>query len=140
MPPRTRQGTPFPFEGPVPPELLIDRGTELDLLARRGITGPSEVLEGDKGFMDAVAGYFTLDWDAENLERVTLTILKKYPAATHAQSAIDAVLGLRQREALAAGAVERWDGEDVLSWEGTYGEYLLGKVAKVFPDLASTQL
>ena len=37
----------------------------------------------------------------------------------------------------AAGAVERWDGEDVLSWEGTYGEYLLGKVAKVFPELAT---
>jgi isopenicillin N synthase-like dioxygenase len=33
-------------------------------------------------------------------------------------------------------AVERWDGEDVLSWEGTYGEYLVAKVAKVFPELA----
>ncbi len=33
-PPR-RQGTPFPFEGPVPPELLIDRQDELDTLARR---------------------------------------------------------------------------------------------------------
>jgi hypothetical protein len=31
----TRQGTPFPFEGPVPAGLLIDRATELDLLARR---------------------------------------------------------------------------------------------------------
>jgi hypothetical protein len=30
-----RQGTPFPFEGPVPPDLLIDRGDELDVLARR---------------------------------------------------------------------------------------------------------
>jgi uncharacterized protein len=30
-----RQGTPFPFEGPVPAELLIDRATELDVLARR---------------------------------------------------------------------------------------------------------
>ena len=40
----------------------------------------------------------------------------------------------------AAGAVERWDGEDVLSWEGTYGEYLLGKVAKVFPDLRAEVL
>ena len=37
----------------------------------------------------------------------------------------------------AAGAVERWDDEDVLSWEGTYGDYLLGKVAKVFPQLAT---
>jgi hypothetical protein len=33
--PGGRQGTPFPFEGPVPPELLIDRGGELDVLARR---------------------------------------------------------------------------------------------------------
>jgi uncharacterized protein len=31
----SRQGTPFPFQGPVPPELLIDRETELAELARR---------------------------------------------------------------------------------------------------------
>jgi uncharacterized protein len=31
----TLQGTRFPFEGPVPPQLLIDRTDELDLLARR---------------------------------------------------------------------------------------------------------
>jgi hypothetical protein len=30
-----RQGTPFPYEGPVPAGLLIDRQAELDLLARR---------------------------------------------------------------------------------------------------------
>ena len=30
-----RQGTPFPFEGPVPSDLLIDRARELDVLARR---------------------------------------------------------------------------------------------------------
>ncbi|WP_320670417.1 AAA family ATPase [Patulibacter defluvii] len=30
-----RQGTPFPFEGPVPPSLMIDRQRELALLARR---------------------------------------------------------------------------------------------------------
>src|SRR3954462_11768589 len=35
MGPTDRQGTPFPFEGPVPAELLIDRGAELDVLARR---------------------------------------------------------------------------------------------------------
>jgi hypothetical protein len=35
MEPNERQGTPFPFEGPVPPELLIDREHELTLLARR---------------------------------------------------------------------------------------------------------
>lgn len=31
----------------------------------------------------------------------------------------------------------RWDGEDVLAFDGIYGEYLLGKVAKVFPALRS---
>ena len=30
----------------------------------------------------------------------------------------------------------RWDGTSVHRWEGTYGDYLLGKVGKVFPDLA----
>jgi uncharacterized protein len=35
MAPPRRQGTPFPFEGPVPPDLLIDRAGELDVLARR---------------------------------------------------------------------------------------------------------
>ena len=31
---------------------------------------------------------------------------------------------------------ERWDRANVHAWSGTYGEYLLGKVAKVFPELA----
>lgn len=29
----------------------------------------------------------------------------------------------------------RWDGENVHTFEGTYGDYVLGKVAKVFPQL-----
>ena len=31
---------------------------------------------------------------------------------------------------------ERWDGKSVFDFRGTYGEYLLGKVSKVFPELA----
>jgi polar amino acid transport system ATP-binding protein len=30
---------------------------------------------------------------------------------------------------------ERWDHDDPHAFEGTYGEYLLGKVSKVFPQL-----
>ena len=40
-------------------------------LAMRGITGPGEVFEGNKGFMDTVAGPFELDWSKEDLERIT---------------------------------------------------------------------
>lgn len=29
----------------------------------------------------------------------------------------------------------RWDGQDLRAFEGTYGDYLLGKVSKVFPQL-----
>jgi isopenicillin N synthase-like dioxygenase len=32
-------------------------------------------------------------------------------------------------------AGDRWDGEDVHEWSGTYGEYVLTKVGRVFPAL-----
>jgi 2-methylcitrate dehydratase len=65
-------------------------------LARRGITGPREVFEGNKGFMDSIAGRFEIDWDREDLERVTRTVIKRHNAEIHAQTAIDAALALRQ--------------------------------------------
>jgi len=34
-------------------------------------------------------------------------------------------------------AVDRWDGQDLYAIRGSYGDYLLAKVAKVFPDLAA---
>src|SRR3989449_3623170 len=81
--------------------------TRTTFLARRGITGPLEVFEGEKGFMDAVAGYFELNWETEDLERVTQTILKKYNAEIHSQSVLEAVLELRAREHLSAADVDR---------------------------------
>ena len=38
------------------------------------------------------------------------------------------------------GATDRWDGTSVHDFEGTYGDYLLAKVAKVFPDLGTEVL
>jgi isopenicillin N synthase-like dioxygenase len=37
----------------------------------------------------------------------------------------------------AAATVDRWDAADPLTFEGTYGDYLLAKVSKVFPELRS---
>lgn len=34
----------------------------------------------------------------------------------------------------------RWDGADLQEFEGTYGDYLLGKVSKVFPELGQRVL
>jgi isopenicillin N synthase-like dioxygenase len=36
--------------------------------------------------------------------------------------------------------IERWDGIDVRDLHGTYGDYLLDKVSKVFPDLGRRHL
>lgn len=42
--------------------------------------------------------------------------------------------------ALRREQVERWDGLDLRDVHGTYGDYLIGKVSKVFPELGRTQL
>jgi 2-methylcitrate dehydratase len=76
-------------------------------LARRGLTGPREVLEGNKGFMQAIAGSFTIDWRDEDLERVTRTIIKRHNAEMHSQTAIDAVLQLKRQHHLSASDVQR---------------------------------
>ena len=39
-----------------------------------------------------------------------------------------------------AGAVQRWDGKDLRAFTGTYGDYLLGKVSSVFPQLRADVL
>lgn len=67
------------------------------LLARQGITGPLEVIEGEKGLMDAITGYFEISWDGEDLGLVRRTTVKKYNAEIHSQTSIEAVLALRQR-------------------------------------------
>jgi len=82
-------------------------GTHAAFLASRGITGPLEVLEGNKGFMDAIAGKFVIDWSKEDLERVTRTILKRYNAEVHSQSAIEGVLELRAEHGFRGAQVDR---------------------------------
>jgi 2-methylcitrate dehydratase len=81
--------------------------THAAFLARRGITGPLAVFEGNKGFMDAIAGHFELDWGREDLERVTRTSVKKYNAEFHSQSALEGILELKREKPFAADEVER---------------------------------
>ncbi|HET7212515.1 MAG TPA: MmgE/PrpD family protein [Terriglobia bacterium] len=81
--------------------------THAALLAMQGITGPQEVFEGNKGFMEAIAGHFELAWQKENLERVRQTILKKYNAEIHSQASIDGLLELKRESGFKAADVER---------------------------------
>jgi 2-methylcitrate dehydratase len=81
--------------------------THAAFLAMRGVTGPPEVFEGNKGFVDTIAGPFQIDWSAENLERVTRTSIKKYNAEFHSQSALEGILELRQEHRFSGEEVER---------------------------------
>ena len=87
--------------------------TFVTFLAMRGITGPLEVFEGEKGFMDAIAGCFEIDWARENLNRVTSTILKKYNAEIHSQTAIECALQLKGQEKFDSIEIEQIDMETV---------------------------
>ncbi|MGO3183225.1 MAG: MmgE/PrpD family protein [Aequorivita sp.] len=68
--------------------------THSAFLAMRGITGPEEVFEGNKGFKETISGDFTLDWEKEDLERVTKTIIKKFNAEIHSQATLEGLQDL----------------------------------------------
>ncbi|MCC7496624.1 MAG: MmgE/PrpD family protein [Bryobacterales bacterium] len=85
--------------------------TAIVFLARLGITGPLEVIEGEKGLMDAITGLFEIDWSREDLDRVKHTNLKKYNAEIHSQTAIEGVLELKQRYRFEPASVEQIDLE-----------------------------
>ncbi|HLI85279.1 MAG TPA: MmgE/PrpD family protein [Bryobacteraceae bacterium] len=85
--------------------------TGIVFLARLGITGPLEVIEGEKGLMDAITGSFEIDWSRENFDRVQRTILKKYNAEIHSQTAVEGVLELKQRHPFEPADVAQIDLE-----------------------------
>jgi 2-methylcitrate dehydratase len=85
--------------------------TRAALLARHGITGPLEVIEGEKGLMDAITGCFHVNWSEEDLGGVGRTTVKKYNAEIHSQTAIDAVLTLLRRYRFSRTDIERVEVE-----------------------------
>jgi 2-methylcitrate dehydratase len=71
--------------------------THLTFLAMRGITGPLEVFEGIKGFKESISGPFFVDWDDKSFNSIERSIIKKYDAEIHSQSAIEGALELRAK-------------------------------------------
>lgn len=82
---------------------------EAVFLAAKGITGPIEVFERNKGFMDSVSGRFEIDWRRENLEAAIRTVVKRYNAEIHSQSSVECVLALRAESGIRAEEVESID-------------------------------
>src|SRR5437667_430905 len=92
----TRTGSLSNWKGLAYPNTAFG-ATHAAFLAMRGVTGPLEVFEGNKGLMDAITGRFELDWSQENLEAVRRTSVKKYNAEFHSQSVLEGILELRAK-------------------------------------------
>lgn len=74
------------------------------MLAKNGMTGPSEIFEGEMGFFNQVSGEFTVEtmggekgnYTADDF-MITKTYVKHFPAEYHSQSAVEACLILREK-------------------------------------------
>lgn len=68
------------------------------MLAREGMTGPSPIFEGEKGFMALVSGPLDLAaFGGKNIRwKILDTYIKHYPVEYHAQSAVEAALAVRE--------------------------------------------
>jgi 2-methylcitrate dehydratase len=95
------KGLAFPFTG--------SNTVRIALLARLGVTGPLKVIEGTDGLIETFTTPFYIDWDQENREGVTKTVLKRYNAQIHSQAPLEGVIELVKEYDVAPGTVERID-------------------------------
>ncbi|HJT22822.1 MAG TPA: MmgE/PrpD family protein [Nitrospira sp.] len=96
------------------------------MLAERGMTGPSPIFEGEKGFMKLVSGPFELPpFGGEQGPsgpvsfKILDTYIKHYPVEYHAQSAVEAALDVRAELMRAEGdrAVEHVSEIEIGSYD-----------------------
>jgi len=70
------------------------------LLAREGITGPLQILDGKEGFQKAFKHQVQIDWQREPLDIILRCSLKAHNAEVHTQPVLEAVLRLREEHGL----------------------------------------
>ena len=88
-------------------------GVFATLAAQRGMTGPLDVFEGEKGFMRVISGDFslpTLGGDRGTPFKIMDTYIKPYPVEYHAQSAVEAAMHIHKEIVENEG---RWDASQI---------------------------
>jgi 2-methylcitrate dehydratase len=74
-------------------------------LARRGVEGPQQVIEGANGIDHLLHMQVRIDWDKESYEGVLESTIKKYNAMIHTQSAVHCMVELVKQNKFGAGKV-----------------------------------
>jgi 2-methylcitrate dehydratase len=78
-------------------------------LARRGVEGPLQVIEGPMGIDHLLRMQIQIDWDKEGYEGVVESTIKKYNSMIHTQSAVHCMVELAKNNKI--------DPSDVISIE-----------------------
>jgi 2-methylcitrate dehydratase len=76
------------------------------LQAKNGITGPTQIFEGDKGFSQEIGMKLKYNWDEDQFDLIPKCVLKSYNAEVHTQSLIEAALELKQKHKLNPEQIE----------------------------------
>jgi 2-methylcitrate dehydratase len=66
-------------------------------LARRGVQGPLQVIEGPLGINHLLRMKINIDWDKQGYEGVTESTIKKYNSMIHTQSAVHCMVELARQ-------------------------------------------
>ena len=93
------------WKGPASAQSALEAMNTL-FLARRGVQGPLQVIEGTNGIDNLLHMQVRIDWDKEGYEGVLESTIKKYNAMIHTQSAVHCMVELvRQRKVDASKVV-----------------------------------
>src|ERR1700730_8863955 len=74
-------------------------------LARRGVEGPLQVIEGPNGIDNLLHMQIHIDWDKQGYEGVLESTIKKYNSMIHTQSAVHCMVELVRQNKLDPGKV-----------------------------------
>jgi 2-methylcitrate dehydratase len=77
------------------------------LLAKEGMTGPTALFEGPKGFNEIFKMKLDYDWKNESFELIRKCVLKEFNAEVHAQSTLEATLELRDEHDFKPADIEK---------------------------------
>jgi 2-methylcitrate dehydratase len=84
-------------------------------LARRGVEGPLQVVEGPNGIDNLLDMKLRIDWDNQGYEGVVESTIKKYNAMIHTQSAVHCMVELVRQNRAALSVADGFNPSQVAS-------------------------